>query len=237
VSQFKPPGPTPRDEPGWLQPFALTPSSTAPSTGRRAGGRYEQTEAISWPSYRPAAAAAAPGGLLHLARRLGFHAASSRHAEVSVQSVKQRPLNEPSASLQRRQQPAAGTPAPPAAGSPAEDAIVATFARAWESADRDALWPCYDDVFIAMLPSPSDTRPRTRGPTAPASLAAGHRSTSCRPEPTATPPFGHTCAARPESATRPPSTLLTLTGGRIFGMTRFEQRAAVVGLTAIAPQR
>src|SRR5436189_228244 len=42
---------------------------------------------------------------------------------------------------------------PPAAGSPAEDAIVAMFARAWESADLDALVALLtDDVFIAMPP-------------------------------------------------------------------------------------
>src|SRR5262249_31907932 len=59
------------------------------------------------------------------------------------------------ASLQRRQQPAAGHQSPPAAGSPAEDAIVAKFARAWEAADIDALVALLtDDVFIAMPPMP-----------------------------------------------------------------------------------
>src|SRR5205823_5666375 len=51
----------------------------------------------------------------------------------------------------------AGPEAPyaPAAGSPAEDAIVARFARAWESADLDALVALLtDDVFIAMPPEP-----------------------------------------------------------------------------------
>ena len=44
---------------------------------------------------------------------------------------------------------------PPGAGSPAEDAIVAKFARAWESADLDALVALLtDDVFIAMPPEP-----------------------------------------------------------------------------------
>src|SRR5216110_904162 len=44
---------------------------------------------------------------------------------------------------------------PPSAGSPAEDAIVAKFARAWESADLDALVALLtDDVFIAMPPVP-----------------------------------------------------------------------------------
>jgi hypothetical protein len=40
--------------------------------------------------------------------------------------------------LSGRDEPGVGHP-PPAAGSPAEDAIVARFARAWEPADLDAL--------------------------------------------------------------------------------------------------
>src|SRR5215472_11841070 len=72
--------------------------------------------------------------------------------EVTVQSVNGA-LKRARASLQRRQ-PAAGHQ-PPAASSPAEDAIVSTFARAWESADLDALVALLtDDVFIAMPPEP-----------------------------------------------------------------------------------
>ena len=73
--------------------------------------------------------------------------------EVTVQSVNSA-LKRARASLQRRQ-PAAGHQPPPAAGSPAEDAIVARFARAWQSADLDALVALLtDDVFIAMPPEP-----------------------------------------------------------------------------------
>jgi hypothetical protein len=44
------------------------------------------------------------------------------------------------ASLQRRIASTVGhEPAPPV-GSPTEDALVARFARAWESADLAALW-------------------------------------------------------------------------------------------------
>src|SRR5258708_20464459 len=74
--------------------------------------------------------------------------------EVTVESVNSA-LKRARASLQRRQQLAAGHQPPPAAGSPAEDAIVARFARAWESADLDALVALLtDDVFIAMPPEP-----------------------------------------------------------------------------------
>ena len=74
--------------------------------------------------------------------------------EVTIESVNST-LKRARASLQRRQQSAADHQPPPAAGSPAEDAIVAMFARAWESADLDALVALLtDDVFIAMPPEP-----------------------------------------------------------------------------------
>jgi RNA polymerase sigma-70 factor (ECF subfamily) len=41
--------------------------------------------------------------------------------------------------LQRATLPAADREPPPASDSPSEDAIVAKFVRAWESADLDAL--------------------------------------------------------------------------------------------------
>ena len=84
---------------------------------------------------------------------LGFHASEvAGMLEVTLESANSA-LKRARASLQR-QQPAGPQPAP-AAGSPAEDAIVAKFARAWESADLDALVALLtDDVFIAMPPVP-----------------------------------------------------------------------------------
>jgi RNA polymerase sigma-70 factor (ECF subfamily) len=74
--------------------------------------------------------------------------------EVSVQSVNS-VLKRARASLRRYQQASADHQPPPAAGSPAEDAIVSRFTRAWESADVDALVALLtDDVFIAMPPEP-----------------------------------------------------------------------------------
>lgn len=58
------------------------------------------------------------------------------------------------AALQRRRPPAA-LHQPPAPGSATEDAIVAKFVRAWESADLDALVDLLtDDVFVSMPPVP-----------------------------------------------------------------------------------
>src|SRR5919201_991460 len=126
MSQFEAPVPTPRDEAVWLA--FVTALQLLP-----------------------------PRQLAVLILRdvLGFHASEvAGMLEVTVQSVNSA-LKRARASLQRRQQPAAGHQPPPAAGSPAEDASVARFARAWESADLDALVALLtDDVFIAMPPEP-----------------------------------------------------------------------------------
>ena len=54
-----------------------------------------------------------------------------------------------------------GHPRPPAVGSPAEDALVAKFVRAWESADLGALVALLtDDVFMSMPPMPFEYQGR-----------------------------------------------------------------------------
>jgi hypothetical protein len=69
---------------------------------------------------------------------LGFHASEvAGMLDSTVESVSSA-LKRARASLQRRRPTAAGDGPPPAPGSPSEDAIVAKFVRAWESADLDA---------------------------------------------------------------------------------------------------
>src|SRR5712691_2734948 len=149
MSQFEAPVPTRRDEAVWLQPYpdALLEGAAGRPLGPEA--RYEQTEAISL-AFVTALQLLPPRQLAVLILRdvLGFHASEvAGMLEVTVQSVNSA-LKRARASLQRRQQPAAGHQ-PPAAGSPAEDAIVARFARAWESADLDALVALLTgDIFI-----------------------------------------------------------------------------------------
>ncbi|HEY7340032.1 MAG TPA: RNA polymerase subunit sigma-70, partial [Ktedonobacterales bacterium] len=155
MSQFEAPVPTPRDEAAWLQPFPdqLLEGAIDRSLGPEA--RYEQSEAISL-AFVTALQLLPPRQLAVLILRdvLGFHASEvADMLEVTVQSVNSA-LKRARASLQRRQ-PAAGHRPPPVAGSPAEDAIVALFARAWEAADLEALVALLtDDVFIAMPPEP-----------------------------------------------------------------------------------
>src|SRR6266702_1508913 len=155
MSQFEPPVPTPRDEAVWLQPFpdALLEGAVDVPPGPEA--RYEQTEAISL-AFVTALQLLPPRQVAVLILRdvLGFHASEvAGMLEVTLESANST-LKRARASLQRRQ-PAAGHQPPPVAGSPPEDAIVARFARAWQSADLDALVALLtDDIFIAMPPEP-----------------------------------------------------------------------------------
>src|SRR5262249_10923260 len=140
VSQFEPPVPTPRDEPVWLQPFpdALLEGAVDVPSGPQA--RYEQTEAISL-AFVTALQALPPLQVAVLIWRdvPGFPAGEvAGMLEGPAASATGAP-NRARASLQRRQQQAAGPQLPPGAGSPAEDALVAKFARAWASTDLDAL--------------------------------------------------------------------------------------------------
>src|SRR5690348_5051124 len=154
VSQYEPLVPTPRDEAAWLQPFpdALLEGAAGGPPGPEA--RYEQSEAIAL-AFVAAMQLLPPRQLaVHILRDvLGFHASEvASMLEVTIQSVNSA-LKRVRASLQRRHQSAAGHQPPPAAGSPAEDAIVARISSAWESTDLDALVALLtDDVFIAMPP-------------------------------------------------------------------------------------
>src|SRR5215472_12621584 len=87
---------------------------------------------------------------------LGYHASEvAEMLEVTVESVNS-VLKRARASLQRVQGPAgADRRPPPAAGSPAEEAIVAKFVRAYESADIETVVAMLtDDAFVSMPPLP-----------------------------------------------------------------------------------
>src|SRR6266568_1670272 len=156
MSQFEPPVPTPRDEAVWLQPFpdALLEGAVDVPPGPEA--RYEQAEAISL-AFVTALQVLPPRQLAVLILRdvLGFHASEVAGMLDSTAGSVNSALTRARASLQHRLPPAPGREPPPASGSASEDAIVAKFTRAGESADLDALVALLtDDVFISMPPMP-----------------------------------------------------------------------------------
>src|SRR5438874_1834690 len=112
----------------------------------------------------------------------------------------------------------------PAPDSPSEDAIVAKFVRAWESADLDALVALLtDDVFVSMPPMPFEYEGRDVVARFCASiLRSGRRFDLVRTRANGQPAFG--AYLRGPAGIRHGVGLhvLTLTGERICAMTRFE---------------
>jgi RNA polymerase sigma-70 factor (TIGR02960 family) len=224
VSRFGPPVPTPRDEPAWLQPFpdAFLEGAVGVPPGPEA--RYEQAEAISL-AFVTALQLLPPRQVAVLILRdvLGFRASEvAGMLEVSVESANSA-LKRARASLQRRQL-AAGHQPPPAAGSPAEDAIVATFARAWESADLDALVALLTgDVFIAMPPEPFGYQGRELVARYCArQFAAGRRFDLVPARANGQPAFGAYLRGPAGIRHATGFYVLTLAGRQICAMTRFE---------------
>jgi RNA polymerase sigma-70 factor (ECF subfamily) len=225
MSQFKAPLPTPRDEAVWLQPFPDALLEGAAGGPRGPEARYEQTEAISL-AFVTALQLLPPRQVAVLILRdvLGFHASEvAGMLEVTVESANST-LKRARASLQRRQQLAAGHQPPPAAGSPAEDAIVAMFARAWESSDLDALVALLtDDVFIAMPPVPFGYEGRELVARYCASMfGAGRRFDIVPTRANGQPAFGAYLRVPAGIRYATGFYVLTLAGDRICAMTRFE---------------
>jgi RNA polymerase sigma-70 factor (TIGR02960 family) len=225
VPNVEPPEPTRLDEVTWLEPFpdALMEGAIGVPTGPEA--RYEQTEAISL-AFVTALQVLPPRQVAVLILRdvLGFHASEvAGMLEVTVESVNSA-LKRARASLQRRQQPAAGHEPPPASGSPAEDAIVAKFARAWESADLDTLVALLtDDVFIAMPPVPFGYEGRDAVTRFCASLfAAGRRFDLVPARANGQPAFGAYLRAPAGIRHATAFYVLTLAGDQICALTRFD---------------
>jgi RNA polymerase sigma-70 factor (ECF subfamily) len=218
------PEPTRLGEVVWLQPFpdALLEGAIEVPLGPEA--RYEQTEAISL-AFVTALQVLPPRQLAVLILRdvLGFHASEvAGMLDSTVESVTSA-LKRARASLQRQQPPAVGREPPPA-GSPAEDAIVAKFVRAWESADLDALIALLtEDVFMSMPPIPFEYEGRDVVASFCANLFdAGRRFDLVPTRANGQPAFG--AYLRTPAGLRHGTGLyvLTLTADRICAMTRFD---------------
>ncbi len=126
--------------------------------------------------------------------------------------------------MQRQAPAAAGHQRPPASGSAAEDAIVARFVRAYESADLDALVALLtDDVFVSMPPMPFEYEGRDIVGRFCASLfGAGRRFDLVPTRANGQPAFGAYLRAATGLRHGTGLIVLTLAGDRISAMTRFE---------------
>jgi RNA polymerase sigma-70 factor (ECF subfamily) len=224
IPEVEPPEPTRLGEVVWLEPLpdALLEGAINVPLGPEA--RYEQTESISL-AFVTALQVLPPRQLAVLILRdvLGFHANEvADMLDTTVESVTSA-LKRARASLQRRQSAAGREPAP-ASGSPAEDAIVAKFVRAWQSADLDALVALLtDDVFTSMPPMPFEYQGRDVVARFCASIfGAGRRFDLVPTRANGQPAFGAYLRAPTGISHGIGLYVLTLAGDRICAMTRFD---------------
>jgi RNA polymerase sigma-70 factor (TIGR02960 family) len=160
IPGVEPPEPTRLGEATWLEPYPDSLLAGALDAPPGPEARYEQAESVSL-AFVAAMQVLPPRQVAVLILRdvLGFRAAEvAALLEVTVESVNSA-LKRARASLDRGRQrqpgPSGGREPSPVPGSPAEDAIVARFTRAYEAADLEALVTLLtDDVFISMPPVP-----------------------------------------------------------------------------------
>ena len=229
VPGVEPPEPTRLGEVVWLEPYpdAVLEGALGAPAGPEA--RYERAESISL-AFVTALQTLPPRQLAVLILRdvLGFHAVEvAGMLDATVESVNSA-LKRARAGLQRRRIPAAGGEPPPVPGSPSEDAIVARFVSAYESADIDALVGMLtDDAFMSMPPMPLEYLGRdvVANFCAATLFAAGRRFDLVPTRANGQPAFG--AYFRGPGGVRPGTGLIViaLAGDRVAAMTRFEASA------------
>jgi RNA polymerase sigma-70 factor (TIGR02960 family) len=225
VPNVDPPEPTRLGEVVWLEPYpdALLEGAINLPLGPEAC--YEQTESISL-AFVTALQVLPPRQLAVLILRdvLGFHANEvADMLDTTVESVKSA-LKRARSSLERRRLTVVGREDPPAADSSSEDATVAKFVSAYESADIDALVALLtDDVFLSMPPLPFEYE----GLDVVAGFCAhmfgsGRRFDLVPTRANGQPAFGLYLRAPTGIRHGTGLFVLTLAGDRICAMTRFE---------------
>ena len=167
ILSFEPPEPTRLGEIVWLEPYPDDLLDGAVTVPLGPEARYDQTESISL-AFVTALQVLPPRQLAVLILRdvLGFHADEvADMLDTTVESVKSA-LKRARAGLQPRRGSAAEREPAPAAESPAEDAIVAKFVNAYESADIDSAGGPADRrrVHVHAASGAGVRGPRPRGP-------------------------------------------------------------------------
>ena len=220
-----PPEPTRLGEVVWLEPFPDSFLDRPSDVPLGPEARYEQTESISL-AFVKGLQVLPPRQLAVLILRdvLGFHANEvADMLDSTVESVNSA-LKRARVGLQHQRVSTAGREPPPAPDSPSEEAIVAKFVRAWESADLDSLVALLtDDVFISMPPIPFEYEGRDLVASFCASIfGAGRRFDLLRTRANGQPAFGAYLCTPTGISHGVGLYVLTLTGDRISAMTRFE---------------
>jgi len=225
VPDVEPPEATRLGDVVWLEPIpdALLESRVGGPLGPEA--RYEQTQAISL-AFVSALQTLPPRQVAVLLLRdiLGFQADEvAEMLDTSVESVKSA-LKRARTTLEHRRSWTGDREPPPPTDSPAEEALVASFVRAWETADVDALVALLtEDVFMSMPPMPFEYEGRDVVGRFCASLfLAGRRFDLLPTRANGQPAFGAYLRGPTAISHGVGLYVITLTGDRICAMTRFE---------------
>jgi len=220
-----PPEPTRLGEVLWLEPYpdALFEDAIDSQIGPEA--RYEQTEAISL-AFVTALQVLPHRQLAVLILRdvLGFQANEVADMLSSTLESVNSALKRARATLQRRLPPTADSERPPACDSPSEDAILAKFVSAYESADLEALVSLLtEDVFMSMPPMPFEYIGRDVVARFCAFIfGSGRRVEFVPTRANGQPAFGTYLSATAGIRHGTGLFVLTLSGDRICAMTRFD---------------
>jgi RNA polymerase sigma-70 factor (ECF subfamily) len=220
-----PPEPSRLGEVVWLEPLpdALVAGGVDVPLGPEA--RYEQVESISLAFVT--ALQVLPRrqtAVLILRDVLGFTAKETAEMlDSSVESATSA-LKRARAGLDRRRLPDPERAPPPAPHSPAEQELLASFVRAWEAADIEAVAALLtDDVFISMPPMPFEYDGRAAVGEFCGRLFGAGRSFELVPaRANGQPAFGTYLRSADGTSRGVGLYVLTLSGDGISAMTRFE---------------
>jgi RNA polymerase sigma-70 factor (ECF subfamily) len=225
VAGVQPPEPTRLGEVVWLQPLpdALLEDRSDQAPGPEA--RVEQSESISL-AFVTALQLLPPRQLAVLVLRdvLGFPAREvAEMLDSTVESVTSA-LKRARATLAQRRTAEAGHEPAPATGSPAEEALVGAFVRAYEASDIDALVALLtDDVFVSMPPMPYEYEGREAATRfCDLIFRDGRRFDLVPTRANGQPAFGLYLHAPDGLRHAAGFLVLTLSGDRVSAMTRFE---------------
>jgi RNA polymerase sigma-70 factor (TIGR02960 family) len=241
VPGVEPPEPTGLGEVVWLEPLPEAVLDGARDIPLGPEARYEQSESISL-AFVTALQLLPPRQLAVLVLRdvLGFPAREvADMLDSTVDSVNSA-LKRARMTLDRRRAARVDHEPPPEAGTPAEDALVARFVRAYESADLDALIALLtDDVFVSMPPMPFEYEGRAAvGRFCELLFAAGRRHHLVPTRANGQPAFGMYVQAADGIRHGTGLMVLTLSGDGISAMTRFENNVfPAFGLPRSLPER
>jgi RNA polymerase sigma-70 factor (ECF subfamily) len=225
MPEVEPPEPNRLGEVVWLEPFPDALLEGAIDVPLDPEARYEQTEVISL-AFVTAIQVLPPRQLAVLILRdvVGFHANEvADMLDSTVESVNSA-LKRARASLQRRLPPIGEREPAPAPDSPAEQALVAKFVRAYESGDLGALVALLtDDIFVSMPPIPLEYQGRDVVARLFASIFGSGRRVHLVPtRANGQPAFGVYLRASTGIRHGIGLFVLTLTGDRIGSFTRFD---------------